>query len=133
MTVDLKPKQQCVIDLALRSGAFQDPDEVLDQAFDIIREQFDLEDWMFERRESIAAHIEKGFAQAERGETMGGDTVVECCGNDVLSGRSRRNEYAFSRTHPCQRWTMFVIPGKVVASTFPIAPARTRWRSWRSD
>lgn len=36
-----------------------------------------LEDWMFEQREAIAAHIEKGFAQAERGELVNGDTAVE--------------------------------------------------------
>jgi hypothetical protein len=31
MTIDLKPEQQRVIDLAARSGAYQDPSEVLDQ------------------------------------------------------------------------------------------------------
>jgi len=46
MTIDLKPEQQRVIDLAVQSGAYLDPGEVLDQAFEIIREQLDLEDWM---------------------------------------------------------------------------------------
>jgi antitoxin ParD1/3/4 len=77
MTIDLKPEQQRVIDLAVGSGAYQNPSEVLDQAFEIIREQLDLEDWMFEQRESIAAHIEKGFAQAERGELTDGDVAIE--------------------------------------------------------
>jgi antitoxin ParD1/3/4 len=77
MTINLKPEQQRVIDLAVRSGAYRDPGEVLDQAFEIIREQLDLEDWMFEQREAIAAHIEKGFAQAERGESIDGNAVVE--------------------------------------------------------
>jgi predicted transcriptional regulator len=49
----------------------------LAQAFEIIREQPDLEDWMFEQREAIAAHIEKGFAQAQRGELIDGDAAVE--------------------------------------------------------
>jgi predicted transcriptional regulator len=39
--------------------------------------QLDLEDWMFERREAIAAHIEIGVAQAERGESIDADAVVE--------------------------------------------------------
>ena len=52
MTIDLKPEQQRVIDLAVRSGAYQNPGEVLDQAFEIIREQLDLEDWMLEQREA---------------------------------------------------------------------------------
>jgi len=77
MTIDLKPEQQRVIDLAVRSGAYQNPGEVLDQAFEIIREQLDLEDWMFEQREAIAAHIETGLAQAERGELIDGDAAVE--------------------------------------------------------
>jgi antitoxin ParD1/3/4 len=77
MTIDLKPEQQRVIDLAVRSGAYRNPGEVLDQAFEIIREQLDLEDWMFEQRGAIAAHIEEGFAQAERGELLDGDAAVE--------------------------------------------------------
>jgi Arc/MetJ-type ribon-helix-helix transcriptional regulator len=77
VTIDLKPEQQRVIDMAVQSGAYQNPGEVLDRAFEIIREQIDLEDWMFEQRESVAAHIEKGFAQAERGESVDGDWAVE--------------------------------------------------------
>jgi antitoxin ParD1/3/4 len=77
MTVDLNPEQQRVIELAVQSGAYQNPSEVLDQAFEIIREQLNLEDWMFGQREAIAAHIEKGFAQAERGELVDGDAMVE--------------------------------------------------------
>jgi hypothetical protein len=39
MTIDLKPEQQRLIDLAVRSGAYHNAGEVLDQAFEIIREQ----------------------------------------------------------------------------------------------
>ena len=77
MTIDLKPEQQRVIDLAVRSGAYRNPSEVLDRAFEIIREQLDLEDWMLKQREAVAAHIETGFAQAERGELIDGDAAVE--------------------------------------------------------
>jgi Arc/MetJ-type ribon-helix-helix transcriptional regulator len=77
MTIDLNPEQQRVIDLAVRSGAYQNPSEVLDRAFEIIREQLDLEDWMLGQREEIAAHIASGFAQAERGELTDGDEAVE--------------------------------------------------------
>jgi hypothetical protein len=37
----------------------------------------DLGDWMLEQREAVAAHIEKGFAQAERGDLVDGDAAVE--------------------------------------------------------
>jgi hypothetical protein len=77
MMIDLKPEQQRVIDLAVRSGAYRDPGEVLDQAFEIIREQLQLEDWMVEQRETVAAKIATGFAQAERGELMDGDAAIE--------------------------------------------------------
>jgi Arc/MetJ-type ribon-helix-helix transcriptional regulator len=77
VTINLKPEQQRVIDFAVRSGAYRDPSAVLDQALAIIREQLDLEDWMVEQREAVAAHIEMGFAQAERGELMDGDIAVE--------------------------------------------------------
>jgi Arc/MetJ-type ribon-helix-helix transcriptional regulator len=75
--MDLKPEQQRVIDLAVQSGAYRNPSEVLDQALEIIREQLELEDWMLEQREAVAAHIEKGFAQAERGELIDGDAAIE--------------------------------------------------------
>jgi hypothetical protein len=42
MSIDLKPEKQRVIDLAVRSGAYRNPGEVLDQAFEIIREQLDF-------------------------------------------------------------------------------------------
>ena len=66
-----------MIDLTLRSGAYRNSGEVLEQAFEIIREQIDREDWMLEERAAIAAHIKTGFAQAERGESIDGDAAVE--------------------------------------------------------
>ena len=77
MIIDLKPDQQRVIDLAIQSGAYQSPDEVLDQAFEIIREKLDLEHLMIEQREAVAAQIATGFAQAERGELMDGEAAIE--------------------------------------------------------
>jgi antitoxin ParD1/3/4 len=77
VAIDLKPEQQRVIDLAVGSGAYRNAAEVLDQAFEIIREQLDLEDWMLEEREAVAAHIRKGFAQAESGELIDGDAAIE--------------------------------------------------------
>jgi Arc/MetJ-type ribon-helix-helix transcriptional regulator len=76
MAIELKPEQQRVIDLAVGSGAYLNPGEVLDQALEIIREQLELEDWMLEQREQVSAHIEKAFAQAERGELIDGDAAI---------------------------------------------------------
>jgi Arc/MetJ-type ribon-helix-helix transcriptional regulator len=77
MTIDLKPEQQRIIDRAIESGAYQDPSEVLDQALALIRAQLEVEDWLLEERERVAAHVEQGFAQAERGELLDGDVAFE--------------------------------------------------------
>jgi antitoxin ParD1/3/4 len=77
MSIELKPEHQQMIDLAVRSGAYEDPGEVLDQAFEIIRVQLHGEDWLTAQREVVAAKIALGFAQAERGELMDGDAAVE--------------------------------------------------------
>jgi Arc/MetJ-type ribon-helix-helix transcriptional regulator len=97
VTIGLRPEQQRVIEMAVRSGAYENAGEVLDQALEIIREQLQLEDWMIEQREAVAAHVEKGFAQAERGESIDGDAAVEMLRRpqamedlDAISGLSRR-------------------------------------------
>lgn len=77
MTIELKPEHQQTIDLAIRSGIYQDPGEVLDQAFEIIRAQVHSEEWLAEQREVLAGHIAPGFAQAERGELMDGEAAVQ--------------------------------------------------------
>lgn len=86
MVIELKPEQQRVIDMAVQSGAYRDSAEVVDQAFEIIREQLNLGDWMLTEREAVAAHIERGFAQAERGELIDGDTAIEM----LRQGRAER-------------------------------------------
>jgi Arc/MetJ-type ribon-helix-helix transcriptional regulator len=58
VTIDLKPEQQRVIDLAIRSGAYRNPGEAV-------------------AAHAVAAHIETGFAQAQRGELTDGDAAVE--------------------------------------------------------
>jgi Arc/MetJ-type ribon-helix-helix transcriptional regulator len=77
MTIELKPEAQRVIDEAIQLGAYENPGEVLEQALAIIREQLDCEAWMLEQRDALAAHLEKGFSQAERGELIDGDAAIE--------------------------------------------------------
>src|SRR5271166_6665902 len=96
MTIDLKPEQQRMIDLAVRSGAYQNAGEVLDQAFEIIREQLNLEDWMLREREEVAAHIATGFAQAERGELQSEDDTLE-----MLRKRRSARPREQGRSHGC--------------------------------
>jgi len=68
MMLELKPEQQKVLELAARSG--MSPEEVLEQAFAVIHEQYRNAEWMLAEREAVAAHIAEGFAQAERGDLI---------------------------------------------------------------
>jgi hypothetical protein len=65
MAIVLKPEQQRVIDLAIGSGAYRDAGELA------------LEDWMLDERAAVAAHIEKGFAEAGRGELIDGSVAIQ--------------------------------------------------------
>jgi len=73
MIIELKPAHQKVLDQAARSG--MSPEEVLDQAFAVIGEQHRSADWMLADKGAIAARIEEGFAQAERGELVDAEQV----------------------------------------------------------
>jgi predicted transcriptional regulator len=75
MFIELRPEQQAVLDLAARSG--MSPQDVLDQAFAVIHEQYRSEDWMLAHKDAIAAQIEEGFAQAQRGELLDADQVTQ--------------------------------------------------------
>lgn len=74
MILELKPEHQRVLDQAARSG--MSPEEVLDQAFAVIQEQYRNRDWLLADKEAIAAQIEEGFAQAQRGELLDAEQAV---------------------------------------------------------
>jgi predicted transcriptional regulator len=75
MILELKPEQQRVLDRAARSG--MSPEDVLDQAFAVIHEQYRNEDWLLADKDSIAAQIEEGFAQSERGELVDAEQAMQ--------------------------------------------------------
>lgn len=75
MMLELKPEQQQLLDRAARSG--MSADEVLDQAFAVIREQYRNDDWIQEEQAAIRAQIEEGFAQSERGELVDPETAMQ--------------------------------------------------------
>ena len=75
MILELKPEQLRLLDRAAQSG--MSPEELLDQAFAVIDEQYRNDVWLLAERDAIAAQIEEGFAQAERGELVDADEAVE--------------------------------------------------------
>jgi len=65
--LELKPEHQQVLERAAQSG--MSPEDVLDQAFAVIHEQYRNDDWLLADKKAIAAQIEEGFAQSE-GESL---------------------------------------------------------------
>ncbi|MGD1154207.1 MAG: type II toxin-antitoxin system ParD family antitoxin [Terriglobia bacterium] len=66
MTIALRPEHEHLIAEALRSGAYQSSEEVLEQALELLHER---DAWLAENR----AKIEAGFAAAQRGELIDSD------------------------------------------------------------
>ena len=52
------------------------PEEVLDQAFAVIHEQYRNDEWLLADKAAIAAQIDEGFEQAQRAELIDADDVV---------------------------------------------------------
>ena len=48
----------------------------MDQAFDLLREQLESEDWMRDQTDEVAAQIATGFAQAEAGQLTDGEDAI---------------------------------------------------------
>lgn len=72
MTIELKPDQEYRIAKAMRSGAYQNPDDVIDRALEVLQEQ---DAWLTANREAIDAKIRKGIDELNRGEGIPEDEL----------------------------------------------------------
>ncbi|MDQ2840667.1 MAG: hypothetical protein M3Y72_06435 [Acidobacteriota bacterium] len=70
MTITLSPQHERLIADALRTGAYQNPDEVLGRALELLHSE---DEWLQEQKDSIEAEIERAFAQCERDEYLSPD------------------------------------------------------------
>ena len=68
MPITLRPEHERLIAEVLRSGTYQDPDEVIKRALELLR---DRDAWLAENR----AKIDEGHAAAQRGELIDSDQV----------------------------------------------------------
>jgi antitoxin ParD1/3/4 len=68
MPITLHPEHERLITEALRSGAYQNSDEVIKRALELLH-RWDA--WLAESR----AKIDEGYAAAQRGELIDGDQV----------------------------------------------------------
>jgi len=67
MTITLRPEHEKAVAQAIESGAYQNPDEVIARALEVLRAE---DDWLSEQKDAIAQKIDRAFAQFERGEYL---------------------------------------------------------------
>jgi putative addiction module CopG family antidote len=70
MTVELRPEIEALIQKRLQSGAFSSAEEVIERALEFLSAE---EDWLADNRDTIAAQIQEGWDEAQRGELTGGE------------------------------------------------------------
>jgi antitoxin ParD1/3/4 len=69
MQLNIPPDLETLINKRISSGAYMDAEDVLRRALEA---QDAEESWTDEERRALAAHIEEGYQQAERGELIDG-------------------------------------------------------------
>jgi len=72
MTIDLRPEHEKAIAEAIQSGAYQSPEEVIEQALGVLRSE---DQWLAQNVEAVNERIERGIAQLDRGEGMSGEDL----------------------------------------------------------
>jgi antitoxin ParD1/3/4 len=85
MTVHIKPELEAIVQGDVDRGLYQSADEFLERAVHMLHGH---EEWLAQNRAEIAAQVEHGFAQAERGELIDGDEVF----SNLLERRSERRK-----------------------------------------
>jgi Arc/MetJ-type ribon-helix-helix transcriptional regulator len=72
MTVKLKPEIVVLIQKQLQSGEFSTPEEVIERALAFLGAE---DDWLTDHRVEIAAQVQEGWDEAQRGDLTGDETV----------------------------------------------------------
>jgi len=72
MIVELKPEIEALIQKQLESGAFSSAEEVIERALEFLEIR---ERWLAEHPDRIAAQIQAGWDEAQRGELTDAEDV----------------------------------------------------------
>ena len=72
MTVELKPEIEALIQKQLQSGEFSSAEEVIEHALERLGAE---KDWLADNRHDIAAQIQEGWDEAQRGELTDAEDV----------------------------------------------------------
>jgi Arc/MetJ-type ribon-helix-helix transcriptional regulator len=70
MTITLRPEWEQLVTQAMRTGAYQDPHEVIGWALEMLQSE---NKWLQDHKEAIAAKIDRAFEQFERGDFLSSD------------------------------------------------------------
>jgi antitoxin ParD1/3/4 len=88
MQLTIPPDLEALIEKQLSTGAYNSVEDVLRRALEA---QDAEESWTEEERETLSAHIEEGFRQAELRELIDGDRAREEIQAMKRSWRERRS------------------------------------------
>jgi putative addiction module CopG family antidote len=72
MTIQLKPELEHRIAEAVRSGAYQSPDDVIERALEVLHER---DEWLMANRQAVDAKIRRGMEELDRGEGIPEDKL----------------------------------------------------------
>jgi hypothetical protein len=67
MTITLRPEHEHLVAQAMRTGAYQTPDDVIGRALEMLHSE---DEWLQDQKDTIEAMIERAFGQFERGEFL---------------------------------------------------------------
>ena len=70
MTITFRPEHEKLIAQAIETGAYQNPDEVIERALRILHCE---EEWLLDHKAEISEKIERAFGQFDRGEFFPAD------------------------------------------------------------
>jgi predicted transcriptional regulator len=75
MIINLKPEHEAILNRAEKVGLSRE--QVLEQAFSAVEASLETEDWLLKNRSELDALLAERLAQAERGELIDGDDVIQ--------------------------------------------------------
>jgi antitoxin ParD1/3/4 len=67
MTITLRPEHQQLIAEAMRTGAYRNPDDVINRALQMLHTE---DEWLQDHKDSIEAKIDRAFSQFEDGHFL---------------------------------------------------------------
>jgi len=85
MTITLRPEHEELIARAIQSGAYRNPEEVIERALEGLRND---EEWLRDNKDSIREKIERAFGQFERGEFFTAEESRADMGNRKAAWRA---------------------------------------------